>query len=114
MITNFVCLVTSLEYPHATLCTGYFPRCNNNRKSDAESWRWMVVLELERPRNDPRGYGPLFVDAFRKAGWGNSISHSCSPSCEVRIVALENRLSLSIATMQDIKREEELNLSTTL
>ena len=60
MITNFFCLVTSLKYPHATLCPGYFPCCNNNRKSDAESWRWMVFPELERPRNDPRGTGASF------------------------------------------------------
>eukprot|EP00592_Proboscia_alata_P015835 CAMPEP_0194395344 /NCGR_PEP_ID=MMETSP0174-20130528/124369_1 /TAXON_ID=216777 /ORGANISM="Proboscia alata, Strain PI-D3" /LENGTH=861 /DNA_ID=CAMNT_0039191265 /DNA_START=1074 /DNA_END=3659 /DNA_ORIENTATION=- len=65
-------------------------------------------MTLERPRNDPRGYDLLFVDASRKAGWGSSFSHSCSPSCEVRIVALDNRLSLSIATTRDIERGEEL------
>ena len=90
IILLIFCLVISPEYPYATFCPGYFPCCNNNRKSDTESWRWMVFPKLERPCNDLRGYDPLFVDAFGKAVWGSSISHSYSPSCKVRIVGLDN------------------------
>ncbi|KAL7473776.1 hypothetical protein ACHAXS_014443 [Conticribra weissflogii] len=94
------------------------------------SWRWCEKLDaieqtqkkldlrpnlpdfynmaMERPMKDPRGYGMLFVDASRKSGLGSSFSHSCDPTCEVRVVALNGRLSLAMTTLRDLERGEEL------
>ncbi|KAL7488971.1 hypothetical protein ACHAW6_014562 [Cyclotella cf. meneghiniana] len=65
-------------------------------------------MAMERPKKDPRGYGMLFVDASRKSGLGSSFSHSCNPSCEVRVVALNGKLSLSMTTLRDLEQGEEL------
>jgi len=65
-------------------------------------------MSLERPRRDPRGFGLLFVDASRKAGLGSSFSHSCDPTCEVRVVAKDGKLSLAMTTSRDLERGEEL------
>lgn len=65
-------------------------------------------MAMERPMKDPRGYGMLFVDASRKSGLGSSFSHSCNPSCEVRVVALNGKLSLAMTTLRDLEQGEEL------
>ena len=65
-------------------------------------------MAMERPKKDPRGYGMLFVDASRKSGLGSSFSHSCNPSCEVRVVALNGKLSLAMTTLRDLEQGEEL------
>ena len=65
-------------------------------------------MAMERPMKDPRGYGMLFVDASRKSGLGSSFSHSCNPSCEVRVVALKGKLSLAMNTIRDLEQGEEL------
>jgi hypothetical protein len=65
-------------------------------------------MAMERPMKDPRGYSLLFVDASRKSGLGSSFSHSCSPTCEVRVVALHGKLSLAMTTLRDLEVGEEL------
>lgn len=65
-------------------------------------------MALERPQIDPRGYGLLFVDASRKAGHGSSLSHSCDPTCEVRVAALNGTLCLSMTTIRELEIGEEL------
>jgi len=65
-------------------------------------------MALERPRVDPRGFGLLFVDASRKAGLGSSFSHSCDPTCEVKVVAVNGELSLAMTTLRDLECGEEL------
>ena len=65
-------------------------------------------MALERPQQDPKGYGLLFIDASRKAGWGSSFSHSCEPTCEVKVVAVNGKLSLAMTTLRNIESGEEL------
>ena len=65
-------------------------------------------MALERPQNDPRGYGLLFVDASRKAGHGSSLSHSCAPTCEVRVAACDGELCLAMTTLRELEMGEEL------
>mmetsp|Transcript_49199 Transcript_49199/g.96205 ORF Transcript_49199/g.96205 Transcript_49199/m.96205 type:complete len:1958 (-) Transcript_49199:139-6012(-) len=65
-------------------------------------------MTLERPMDDPRGYGILFVDASRKAGFGSCLSHSCTPTCEVKIVSFNGELTLALVTIRDIEQGEEL------
>ena len=65
-------------------------------------------MALERPQSDPRGYGLLFVDASRKAGHGSSLSHSCDPTCEVRVTALHGELVLAMTTIRELEVGEEL------
>lgn len=65
-------------------------------------------MVLERPQSDPRGYGLLFVDASRKAGHGSSLSHSCAPTCEVRVAALNGTLCLAMTTLRELEMGEEL------
>ena len=94
------------------------------------SWRWCEKLDaiervqkeknlrpnlpdfynmaMERPKKDPRGYCLLFVDASRKSGLGSSFSHSCNPTCEVRVVSLHGKLQLSMTTLRDLEQGEEL------
>ncbi|EJK48860.1 hypothetical protein THAOC_32309, partial [Thalassiosira oceanica] len=65
-------------------------------------------MAMERPKKDPRGYCLLFVDASRKSGLGSSFSHSCNPTCEVRVVSLHGKLQLSMTTLRDLEQGEEL------
>lgn len=65
-------------------------------------------MALERPQSDPRGYGLLFVDASRKAGYGSSLSHSCDPTCEVRVAAKDGELCLAMTTLRELEMGEEL------
>lgn len=65
-------------------------------------------MALERPQIDPRGYGLLFVDASRKAGHGSSLSHSCAPTCEVRVAAVGGELCLAMTTLRELEMGEEL------
>ena len=65
-------------------------------------------MAMERPKKDPRGYCLLFVDASRKSGLGSSFSHSCNPTCEVRVVSLNGKLSLSMTTLRDLEQGDEL------
>ena len=65
-------------------------------------------MALERPQQDPRGYGLLFVDASRKAGHGSSLSHSCAPTCEVRVAACNDELCLAMTTLRELDMGEEL------
>lgn len=65
-------------------------------------------MALERPQVDPRGYGLLFVDASRKAGHGSSLSHSCEPTCEVRVAAVDGQLCLAMTTIRELELGEEL------
>jgi hypothetical protein len=65
-------------------------------------------MALERPQTDPRGYGLLFVDASRKSGLGSSLSHSCAPTCEVRVAAVNGELCLVMTTLRELEMGEEL------
>lgn len=65
-------------------------------------------MALERPQMDPRGYGLLFVDASRKSGYGSMLSHSCNPSCEVKVVALNGELTLAMTTLREMTIGEEV------
>jgi hypothetical protein len=65
-------------------------------------------MALERPQTDPRGYGLLFVDASRKGGHGSSLSHSCQPTCEVRVAAKNGELCLAMTTLRELEMGEEL------
>lgn len=65
-------------------------------------------MAMERPQKDPRGYGLLFVDASRKAGHGSCLSHSCVPTCEVRVAAVNGELCLAMTTLRELEWGEEL------
>ncbi|KAL3921197.1 MAG: hypothetical protein SGILL_002873 [Bacillariaceae sp.] len=65
-------------------------------------------MTLERPQRDPRGYGLLFVDASRKSGYGSMLSHSCNPSCEVKVVAIDGELTLAMTTLREMTVGEEV------
>lgn len=65
-------------------------------------------MALERPQSDPKGYGLMIVDGSRKAGHGSMLSHSCDPTCEVRVAALNGQLCLAMTTLRDIEQGEEL------
>jgi len=108
-------VICSEGIPANTLVTHYrgevYPPWRWGEKLDAiEETQRMFKLKknlpdfynfcLERPQNDPRGYGILFVDASRKAGLGSSFSHSCNPTCEVKVVAINGQLSLAITTLR--------------
>ena len=65
-------------------------------------------MALERPVIDPRGYGLLFCDASRKSGYGSMLSHSCEPSCEVRVTAVNGKLTLAMTTLREMTIGDEL------
>jgi hypothetical protein len=65
-------------------------------------------MALERPMIDPRGYGLLFCDASRKSGYGSMLSHSCVPSCEVRVAAVNGELTLAMTTLREMTIGDEL------
>jgi hypothetical protein len=75
---------------------------------------------LERPRQDPRGYGEkssnhhlmesalpstwwiglLYVDASQKANIGSSCSHSCESNCTSAVVARHGKLTIALTTVR--------------
>eukprot|EP01041_Mallomonas_annulata_P010270 gene10270-21427_t len=63
---------------------------------------------LERPRNDPSGYGMIFVDASQKANMGSSCSHSCDPNCTSSVVARDGKLLIVLTTNRYVSFGEEL------
>ena len=63
---------------------------------------------LERPRQDPRGYGLIFVDASMKANMGSSCSHSCDANCTTSVVARNGKLTICLTTNRFIYPGEEL------
>jgi len=65
---------------------------------------------LERPRQDPRGYGLVFVDASMKANMGSSCSHSCDANCTTSVVARNGKLTICLTTNRFIHPGEELNM----
>lgn len=79
-----------------------------NRKGLKPALPDFYNMALERPQSDPRGYGLLFVDASRKAGHGSSLSHSCEPTCEVRVAAVNGELCLAMTTIRALEIGEEL------
>lgn len=80
---------------------------------------------LERPRQDPAGYGELlcsiiscsyvnfivqfefsgliFVDASQKANMGSSCSHSCNSNCTSSVVARNGKLVIVLSTVSNSK-----------
>ena len=117
-----VCLSRDGIPPH-TLVTFY-------RGEVYPSWRWSEKTEaititqrkvgmkpnlpdfynmaMERPKSDPTGFGLLFVDASRKASMGSQLSHSCNPTCEVKVVSKDGALSLAMITVRSVSYGEEL------
>jgi Protein SET DOMAIN GROUP 2 C-terminal/SET domain len=65
---------------------------------------------LERPRQDPNGYGLLYVDASQKANLGSSCSHSCNSNCTSAVVARNGRLVIVLTTSRYISPGEELTM----
>lgn len=65
---------------------------------------------LERPRQDPNGYGLLYVDASQKANIGSSCSHSCDPNCTSAVVARNGKLAIVLTTNRKISYGEELTM----
>lgn len=63
---------------------------------------------LERPRQDPKGYGLIFVDASMKANMGSSCSHSCDANCTTSVVARNGKLTICLTTNRFIYPGEEL------
>ena len=57
---------------------------------------------LERPRQDPGGYGLLYVDASQKANLGSSCSHSCNSNCTSAVVARNGKLVIVLTTVRSI------------
>lgn len=50
-------------------------------------------------RQDPNGYGLLYVDASQKANLGSSCSHSCNSNCTSAVVARNGRLVIVLTTV---------------
>jgi hypothetical protein len=65
---------------------------------------------LERPRQDPDGYGLLYVDASQKANVGSSCSHSCNSNCTSSVVARDGKLVIVLTTNRYIYPGEELTM----
>ncbi|CAM9778890.1 unnamed protein product, partial [Laminaria digitata] len=60
-------------------------------------------IMLERPREDSRGYGLLYVDAGNHVGnFSSSLSHSCSPNCTTATAVRDGRLCVTLSTTKAI------------
>jgi len=65
---------------------------------------------LERPRQDPQGYGLLFVDASQKSNMGSSCSHSCAANTSANVVARNGQLTIALTTNRYVHPYEELTM----
>eukprot|EP01035_Chromulina_nebulosa_P017573 gene17573-23141_t len=65
---------------------------------------------LERPRQDPNGYGLLYVDASQRANLGSSCSHSCNANCTSAVVAKNGKLVIVLTTNRFVYFGEELTM----
>ena len=65
-------------------------------------------IVLERPSEDERGYGLIYVDASKRANFSSSLSHSCTPNCEPRMAVRGGRLCIVLVTLRACSFGEEL------
>jgi len=68
---------------------------------------------LERPRQDPGGYGLLWIDASQMANLGGSCSHSCHSNCTSAVVARNGKLTIALTTNRFVHPGEELCMDYT-
>ncbi|CAG9334422.1 unnamed protein product [Blepharisma stoltei] len=66
------------------------------------------TVELERNKNDIKGYSVFFVDPIPRGNWTCKINHSCYPNCEARTVIANGRYTIGLYTIRRIKSLEEL------
>lgn len=88
-------------------------------------WRWFEIqdaikktskdelpdfynIQLERPKDDAKGYDVLFIDAASKGCFASRISHSCSPNCQAQVMACNGRLTIALYIMRHVAYGEEL------
>jgi hypothetical protein len=69
---------------------------------------------LERPRQDPEGYGLMYVDASQRANIGSSCSHSCDSNCTSAVVARMGKLTIALTTVSEAQRIGFENKKTVL
>ncbi|CAM9346222.1 unnamed protein product, partial [Phaeothamnion confervicola] len=97
------------------------------------AWRWSQKLEavedaqrryglkptlpdfynmtLERPRDDRRGYGTVFIEAGGgAANLSSSLSHSCDANCTTAVAVRGGRLTVVLTTTRDVAPGEELTM----
>lgn len=65
-------------------------------------------IVMERPRQDAKGYGLLFVDASMRCNMGSTLAHSCDNNCTSAVVTKEGKLSIVLTTSRYIYPGEEL------
>ena len=63
---------------------------------------------LERPRQDPNGYGVLFVDAAQCSNIGSTLAHSCENNCTSAVVSRKGRLTIVLTSSRFIFPGEEI------
>ena len=66
---------------------------------------------LERPREDPAGYGLLFVDASQKSNMGSTLAHSCANNCTSAVVPRHGDLTIVLTSNRHIAFGEEVSPS---
>jgi len=64
---------------------------------------------LERPRQDPNGYGLLFVDAAQRSNIGSTLAHSCNNNCTSAVVPRNGRLTIVLTSSRFIAPGEEIS-----
>ena len=63
---------------------------------------------LERPRQDPNGYGLLFVDAAQRSNIGSTLAHSCDNNCTSAVVSRQEQLTIVLTSSRFIAPGEEI------
>jgi len=64
---------------------------------------------LERPRQDPNGYGLMFVDAAQRSNIGSTLAHSCDNNCTSAVVPRNGRLTIVLTSSRFIAPGEEIS-----
>jgi len=68
-----------------------------------------ILLEQPGGYEKTDGYGVSFVDASRRANEGSTLSHSCDPTCQTKIVSQDGKISIAMVSIRDIQPGEELS-----
>eukprot|EP00210_Caulerpa_lentillifera_P005634 g5387.t1 len=65
-------------------------------------------IQIERPRDDAKGYGLIFVEAANRGNFASRLCHSCQPNCRMLSLSAEGRITNAIFTLRHVAPGEEL------
>lgn len=65
-------------------------------------------IQIERPKDDSKGFGVIFVEAANRGNFASRLCHSCKPNCRMLSLTAEGKITNAIFTLRHVDQGEEL------